>query len=140
MKMMMYDEWITKNVPYKCHGECKKYTDLMKKEFPELTQVRGHIIYYNNFEDKDKRIPHWWMTTNSGEIVDPTASQFGHLFDPRYDAWEEGKEEPTGVCMNCGEYVYKSRSFCSDECERANHEFYRIKWGEFRHGNEYQDR
>ncbi len=109
------ETWLTSNNPY---GKCAEATLSMQKEFPELIRVRGH--YYDAIWGERE---HWWLKTKDGEIVDPTAAQFptkGILGD--YEEWEEGREEPIGKCMNCGEYCFESKGgshhACSKRCHR----------------------
>jgi hypothetical protein len=94
-------------------GKCQVATDAMLKAFPELAQVRGFV-----FNSKGGLGAHWWLTTPEGEIVDPTVSQFEGgiaVYEP-YDPEKHGPL-PTGRCLNCGDYVYKSeQDTCSKEC------------------------
>jgi hypothetical protein len=116
--MNLYHDWIKRNVDDPL-GQCRHFCELMKKEFPELTMVRGHYICWSW-----GRRQHWWLTTPDGEIVDPTVDQFPHPHLGDYEPWIEGSPEPTGTCMNCGEQVFAPRhSICSDKCETAF-----VKW------------
>jgi hypothetical protein len=90
---------------------CRVYVELMREDFPELRVVRGHYIC----PTWGKRA-HWWLSTDQGDIVDPTAAQFPSHGCGDYEVWEEGAEEPTGKCMNCGEYCYGGKAVCSDTC------------------------
>lgn len=93
-------------------GLCAETTADMLETFPELIRVRGHAI-----DSVLRRHPHWWLVDLSGHVADPTVSQFIHsiIF---YDPHEEGSDEPTGRCMNCGEYLYRGQTFCdNDVCE-----------------------
>lgn len=78
-----YKEWIVrkgydtpKNSLMECEGVCKE----MQKEFPELSIKAGVIsseLNPNNFtEGYLKQYAHYWLTLETGEIVDPTSSQF----------------------------------------------------------------
>lgn len=118
----LYREWIVKNVPNSCAGQCTKYVNLMVKAFPELKKIRGHIRYWNDLEKKNKRSPHWWTKAPDGCIFDPTAVQFAHL-EFHYEEWEEGQKEPTGKCPNCGEYSYDHNYLCSAKCEKEFREY-----------------
>jgi hypothetical protein len=108
-----YATWI-ESYAKNCYSKCAEFTFAMQQEFPELIRVRG---------DYDcplwgKR-SHWWLKTETGEIIDPTVSQFptkGAAAD--YIEWVEGDDEPTGKCLCCGDYVYRSNVFCSDNCRR----------------------
>ena len=107
----IYQKWIDKNV-INPHLNCETATIEMKNRFPELIRVRGFyccLIY-------GKR-PHWWLKNSNGNIIDPTANQFatkGIMGD--YEEWDESREEPTGMCPNCGEYCYNGNELCSSEC------------------------
>lgn len=114
-----YQNWIAANVEGNGYGKCAEITEAMAAAFPELTRVRGHF-YCSEWGERT----HWWLKTKHGEIVDPTALQFpgnfGHFPPPEpYMEWNEGDPEPTGICMECGEYCYEGREFCSDGCRSA---------------------
>ena len=83
------------------YGQCHTESKCMAKQFPELKLTRGH--YY---DDIWGRREHWWLTADDGSIVDPTANQFPTRGQGVYYPWIEGAKEPTGKCVNCGEYVY----------------------------------
>jgi hypothetical protein len=106
-----YIDWIRINVDKDCMGKCKEYSKAMQKDFPELKLVRGH--YYCPIWGERG---HWWLKTGEGDIIDPTKSQFPSSGVGEYIEWDEGREEPTGLCPNCGGYVYGGRSCCSDQC------------------------
>lgn len=93
-------------------GQCRKWSHLMKKSFPSLTLVRGFVRLDESHFKRDW--PHWWLTTPSGEVVDPTAAQFPGVF--KYRPMDE--ENPiTGRCPNCGEWSCTGGEFfCSEEC------------------------
>jgi hypothetical protein len=82
--------------------------------FPELRRVRGH--YYCPIWGERA---HWWLVAPDGLIVDPTAAQFPSLGGGEYVEWEEGREEPTGICPQCGDHVYGGGTCCSEDCHRA---------------------
>lgn len=111
--MTNYQEWINNNVaePY---GACREYTKLMNEAFPELRIVRGHYYCYNWGERE-----HWWCLDPENKIVDPTAHQFPSCGKGYYSEWDESREEPTGHCLNCGEYTFDQKTFCSEDCEIA---------------------
>lgn len=111
---MKYDAWILEHVVGDGYGQCRDVTASMVAAFPELTRVRGH--YHCPVWG---RRGHWWCVTASGTVVDPTQAQFPSRATGHYEPWPEGAEEPTGKCLNCGEYAYRSWTFCSDECEAA---------------------
>jgi len=109
---MTYDEWIA-NVSNPL-GRCKEVTLQMQEVFPELKRVRGH--YYCWIWGRRE---HWWLRDPDGKPVDPTAAQFPSKGEGIYEEWVEGDPEPTGKCLNCGEYVYDDGNFCNDSCRRA---------------------
>ena len=92
------------------HGQCDKATKEMLEAFPELIRARGHVQPALSA----KPCEHWWLKDDTGNIIDPTAKQFGYILE--YEEWNEGAEEPTGRCLNCGNYCYHGRSTCSDVC------------------------
>jgi len=94
----------------------------MQKIFNELTAVRGH--YYCPVWGKRE---HWWLVDKDNEIIDPTAMQFPSKGLGIYEPFKEGSAEPTGICMNCGEYCYEGRSSaCSEVCDAEIKEYYGI--------------
>lgn len=109
-----YKDWIESNVEGNGYGKCAEVTSAMAEAFPELTRVRGHY-YCIRWGER----AHWWLKTSDGEIVDPTASQFPTKGRGHYQEWDESNEEPTGICPECGKYVYGGKSLCSDECEQS---------------------
>jgi len=99
-------------------GLCFPACSLMLQNFPELQLIRGYII-----DIWDKKRTHWWLKTESGEIIDPTVSQFDNLLtfgSLVYEEYNEFIHGPlaTGKCMNCGECVYNDEQFCNVECEK----------------------
>ena len=99
------------------YGNCSEWCDEMKKVFPELKKVRGwyRCAVWGKRE-------HWWLEDSLGCIVDPTAHQFptrGHTGLCEYEKHIEGSPEPTGKCMECGNYCYKGNPFCSDKCHES---------------------
>lgn len=108
-----YEKWIKDNVK-SVYCSCREVTEEMRKKFPELTRVRGHYhcVLWG-------RCPHWWLITAEGEIIDPTASQFPSRGAGYYEPWDESKPEPTGKCLNCGDYCYNGDACCSDSCGKA---------------------
>lgn len=108
---MDYNEWIKNNI-VDSYGKCAEKTAEMQRVFPELKRIRGHYVC-----PLGGRRQHWWLLTAEGEIIDPTASQFldkGKCGE--YIPWDEGQREPVGKCLNCGELIYNSGLFCSDNC------------------------
>lgn len=107
-----YQDWITEKLkaldPW-C--ACSQWTGEMAATFPELRRVRGHYRYQNGGGTE-----HWWCETTTGEIIDPTVSQFDAI-----GCYEEhAGAEPVGKCYNCGEYVWEAykgqTSICCEEC------------------------
>jgi hypothetical protein len=43
-----------------------------------------------------------------------TASQFPSKGRGSYVQWNEDDPEPTGKCLECGEYTYDGKQMCSD--------------------------
>lgn len=107
-----YKEWITNyNQSHPdTYGLCAKATKEFLSTFPELKRVRGHVESVLS----TKQLPHWWCVDSDGEIVDPTAKQFGYI--SKYIEWDETQDEPTGKCPNCGELCYDYRFTCCDSC------------------------
>ncbi len=108
-----FAQWIAENVG-ETYGTCGEVTALMAVQFPELTRVRGHYFCLAWGQRE-----HWWLKTATGEIVDPTAGQFPSKGRGVYTEWNEGDEEPTGKCMNCGDYCYREELCCCASCEQA---------------------
>lgn len=111
------DAWLEENRAY---GGCIEASILMAECFPELEVVKGHV-----YCDWGKR-GHWWLVTPDGEIVDPTVSQFGVVFE--YEPWKPGDEVRVGKCMNCGDEIWevvdrlediKEKCICSKQCHEA---------------------
>ena len=91
-------------------GMCGAAVKAMVLEFPELRACRGHVDTAESLRPE----PHWWCEDARGNVVDPTASQFGLILGYR----EHEGPEPVGKCLGCGGYVFAPRShFCSDNCE-----------------------
>lgn len=111
-----YKKWIETNVKGAGYGECADITVQMQEAFPELLRKRGS---YRCPVWGDRT--HWWLTTVSGEIVDPTANQFPSKGNFEYTELSEAEisELPTGVCLECGGPVYNGRDVCSDDCYNA---------------------
>ena len=88
-------------------GHCAEWTAALAETFPELKRVRGFVTLRTGL-----RRSHWWLETASGEIVDPTASQFDseyfwHAGIAFYEPLNESEPEPTGKCPNCGESSFR---------------------------------
>ena len=111
--MSAYAAWIATNVKGDGFGECAELTEQMAAAFPELRRVRGH--YHDAFWGPRG---HWWLVTPDGKIVDPTKAQFPDQ-GGEYVPWNDGDQEPSGKCMECGSYTYNGDYFCSVGCERS---------------------
>lgn len=94
----------------------------MLAEFPELTLVRGHYVcpIWGLRE-------HWWLVDSAGVVVDPTAEQFPSKGWGEYIPLPDNAPEPTGQCMNCGEYCYDGSWACSKSCNRLLEAYYNVK-------------
>jgi hypothetical protein len=94
---------------------CKEAVALLVALCPELTATRGQVVMLNAPDGDTNPWPHWWAVTASGEIVDPTASQFPSRLE--YRPFDESLGSPTGKCPNCGGLCRGGRYLCSDTCE-----------------------
>ena len=108
--MNKYEKWIRENYPDAASArmQCQTAVEKMKAAFPELRIVRGYAMVSVDFR------PHWWMKDEAGNIIDPTAHQWGKILF--YEEIDEDEEQPHGKCHNCGEYLYRARgdeqNFC----------------------------
>lgn len=120
--MTKYDKWIKRWCEAnQAYGGCAKAATELVEAFPELTAVKGHA-----YTDWGKRA-HWWTTTAEGKVIDPTASQFGVVFE--YEPWESGSEVLVGKCMDCGAEIWvevqtldeppPQQTFCDEACQKA---------------------
>lgn len=114
--MAKYQNWIMENVPdyQAAYGKCKAVTSAMNKQFPELTRVSG--FYHCSIWGRRQ---HFWLRTDQGEIIDPTAKQFPSGGMGKYEEIIDSKLIPTGVCPNCGQETYEERYFCSESCNMS---------------------
>jgi len=114
-----YTSWIERHVRRRgvdrLDGTCQEMSEVMKREFPELTVVRGHVFIIGP-HGTNHRTGHWWLTDPEGCVVDPTALQFCEILE--YDPWDEAQDEPTGKCPNCGGYCFNGASLCTPKCEQ----------------------
>ena len=108
---LVYKQWIASNVDGDGYGKCAEITQRMADAFPELRRVRGHY-YCVAWGERG----HWWLVASDGTIVDPTASQFPSRGNGVYVEHKDSDPEPTGMCPNCGGYIYGGGEVCSDEC------------------------
>jgi hypothetical protein len=109
LRRSAYAKWIAENRPADPWGKCEALTQLMATAFPELRRVRGHYVC-----PLQGRLPHWWMVTPDGQIVDPTQDQFASKGAGSYQ--EFVGREPTGTCLNCGELVFGDDKVCNERC------------------------
>ena len=124
-----YQEWIRVNCTgVRLRGSCHYYVERMNKDFPELTICRGFYVYPST-----RFCPHWWLKTETGEVVDPTAKQFEDERTGRYEEYEPEIHRfwPVGKCLYCGKYLFGPKDDsameripflrktfrCSDDCE-----------------------
>ena len=122
MAQITYQEWIDQYIEdhdFCIIGLCHDATLKMKEAFPELIIQRGFI----NCKE------HWWLTTELGEIVDPTVSQYYSFDKVIYAPFVSGMEVRIGKCMDCGTEIYdelesldvpskKDTSFCDEICKQ----------------------
>ena len=96
-------------------GKCKEFCEAAIKADPTLRLVRGHYWcpVWNTKE------PHWWCVDTDGDIVDPTAAQFGSKgygdyieFDGNIECEECGKIVPEEEAVIMG----NGHTLCSDRC------------------------
>lgn len=109
-----YEDWISENYQTEESAflKCADATTKMTQKFPELKRVRGHAMVAFQLR------PHWWCVTPEGDIVDPTAKQWGVLvafYEPLIS-----EEEPYGKCLNCGELLFRSKAAGSYMCQDCN--------------------
>ena len=114
-----YSNWIDINypIPQMAYLQCTDATLEMKKAFPELTRVRGQIDVMEPHGLPPTKTTHWWLVTENGEIVDPTAHQYPTRI-VKYTPVDETRGGPTGKCPNCGGLCYEGDYLCSKKCEK----------------------
>lgn len=118
-----YDEWIrnyTEDGKKPVLGKCREAVVEMIQQFPELKEVRGHVLVMGW-----GMRGHAWCVDPDGIIVDPTKSQFPIIIV--YEPWVPGTEVRVGKCMECGSEIWAPvfnleetparKTFCSEECE-----------------------
>lgn len=114
--MGKYAKWIKEETGHltqaQLMGRCKEYSEKMLLAFPELVLTRGHYIC-SVWGDRE----HWWLSTEEGDVIDPTAYQFPSKGCGYYIPVDENAPEPIGMCMDCGDYCYENPNFCSESCE-----------------------
>lgn len=107
-------------------GTCREASEALVACHPELKLVRGHYecpIWGSQ--------PHWWCVAPDGTVVDPTVEQFPSNGFGAYIPWDESKKEPTGKCLNCGDYVYGD-PVCSDDCGKMMADILNSKTSSFK--------
>ena len=111
-----YIRWIRENIRdyTDAYAKCREVSQRMQQAFPELKLVRGHYHCPHVGE-----YPHWWLIDPSNRIIDPTALQFPSKGVGQYEPWPDNKPEPTGKCINCGDYTYNGDGACSESCYLA---------------------
>lgn len=128
-----YAEWIEKEYlsRFESHqhvlGRCKEAVEEMVKVFPELISTVGHVEIMGW-----GRRGHWWCVTESGDVVDPTRTQFPMVM--AYEPFVPGDDVRVGKCMNCGDEIWKpvqslseepaQECVCGKECENALELYY----------------
>lgn len=123
MSNLRYAQWIEAYVKRRdgaVLGLCNAAVEEMSNVFPELTRVFGHVYVFGGGGMRG----HVWLVDPDGNIVDPTASQYQHIFG--YDHWTPGTPVRVGKCMNCGDEIWEEvdtldvepprRTVCSEEC------------------------
>lgn len=112
--MSEFESWIADHyqTPESAKLNCMEATESMAAAFPELRRVRGHAMV--GLHDR----PHWWLVKTDGEIVDPTAHQWG-VQPSSYCEIPLDAEEPHGKCYECGVELYRSRGAQSYFCENC---------------------
>lgn len=121
-----YKEWIDANYPtmQSALGMCRPAVIAMKEAFPEL-QVTNGFAHFDSFTDPRM---HWWLKTEDGTIVDPTAIQYPEYIGCPISRYEEiddthpARRFRQTKCPNCGEYYYDTPELqkygpcCSQAC------------------------
>lgn len=92
-----------------CEKVCRKITELE----PDLRLVRGH--YYCSVWGERQ---HWWLEDEGGNVFDPTCEQFPTKGNGVYVEWDNSQPEPTGLCPQCGEYIYNNEGYTHKKCAK----------------------
>lgn len=109
-----YKDWVN-NYPGETFRKCQEVTEEMKKVFPELRIAKGLVTIIENGRDYQ----HQWLVDENDLIVDPTSNQWAGIM--QYKEIKEGDPYPTGVCANCGGFIfsdYGDSTVCSDKCHK----------------------
>lgn len=107
-----YEDWI-EEYPGDIFRKCVEVTKEMQQVFPELRIAKGLVTILENGKDYQ----HQWLVDEEDNIVDPTAKQWAGIM--QYKEIKEGDPYPTGVCANCGGYIfsdYNDLTVCSNKC------------------------
>lgn len=98
-------------------AQCVVATGVFVKRFPNLRIAKG-IVWSktnpDNYTKYEKQYLHQWcVDRKTGEIVDPTVSQYCLIGEVIYEekAWSTAKS-----CMGCGRYHPNRGGYCG-ECE-----------------------
>jgi hypothetical protein len=77
--MEPYQRWIAATVRGNLRGRCAAWTRRMQQTFPELRRVGGIVAPADRSPREGVALvqQHWWLLTPAGQVVDPTARQFG---------------------------------------------------------------
>ena len=77
--MNAYKRWIAATVCGSVRGRCGGWTRRMQRTFPELRLVGGFVARADMPPWAGTHLvhAHWWLVTAAGQVVDPTARQFG---------------------------------------------------------------
>lgn len=123
-----YAKWIQDYVQRNkgiVRGDCARATAAMAAAFPELQRVPGYV-------KTPATVEHWWLETPTGEVVDPTASQFDQVLE--YVPWKAGDRVKVGTCMTCGadilmpvqspNEILKIPYTCSPKCQEELVDYY----------------
>lgn len=113
----VYQEWIDANIDELNNmGACSQRTTEMQQAFPELRRVAG--FYYSIGWGQRE---HFWLETEDGEIIDPTAMQFPCKGNGVYERLSEDEilRLPIGMCANCGEPIYRDSECTDTVCSRS---------------------
>jgi len=112
-------------------GGCRKASEAMQREFPEMLVVPGKVELVAQVEP----VEHWWCVDAFGDVWDPTASQFYYAGGVvKYMPWEPNDPVRVGVCMQCGAGIMANPvsltapvsipAACSPECFEQLKAFY----------------
>lgn len=98
--METYERWITTHVRGNVRGRCGAWTRRMQQTFPELRRAGGLVAPADRPPYAGVHLvqQHWWLLTPAGDVVDPTARQFG--WPPMYI--EFGDEAALAVLLKEG--------------------------------------